>query len=63
MKSAHAGVDEILAATTHIGFIRERATSICIGLQSLEPAAFVTLEIASTRRCTRTRFACGQSGS
>jgi hypothetical protein len=38
-------VNEILAATTHIGFIRERATEICIGLQSLELPAFVTLQI------------------
>jgi hypothetical protein len=38
-------VNEILAATTHIGFIRERATEICIGLQSLELPAFVTLKI------------------
>jgi hypothetical protein len=38
-------VSEILAATTHIGFIRERATEICIGVQSLELPAFVTLQI------------------
>jgi hypothetical protein len=38
-------VNEIIAATTHIGFIRERATEICIGLQSLELPAFVTLQI------------------
>jgi hypothetical protein len=38
-------VNEILAATTHIGFIRERATEICLGLQSLELPAFVTLTI------------------
>ncbi len=38
-------VNEIIAATTHIGFIRERATEICIGLQSLELPAFVTLHI------------------
>ncbi len=38
-------VNEILAATTHIGAIRERATEICIGLQSLELPAFVTLTI------------------
>jgi hypothetical protein len=38
-------VNEILAATTHIGMIRERATEICIGLQSLELPAFVTLQI------------------
>jgi hypothetical protein len=29
-------VNEIVAATTHIGFIRERATEICIALQDLE---------------------------
>ncbi len=38
-------LNEILAATTHIGFIRERATEICIGLQDLELPAFVTLQI------------------
>jgi hypothetical protein len=38
-------VNEIIAATTHIGFIRERATEICIGLQDLELPAFVTLAI------------------
>jgi hypothetical protein len=38
-------IDEILAATTHIGMIRERATEICIGLQDLELPAFVTLTI------------------
>jgi hypothetical protein len=38
-------VNEIIAATTHIGFIRERATEICVGLQSLELPAFVTLQI------------------
>jgi hypothetical protein len=38
-------VDEILAAMTHIGVIRERATEICIALQDLELPAFVTLQI------------------
>jgi hypothetical protein len=38
-------VNEIIAATTHIAFIRERATEICIGLQDLELPAFVTLQI------------------
>jgi hypothetical protein len=38
-------VNEIIAATTHIGMIRELATEICIGLQSLELPAFVTLTI------------------
>jgi hypothetical protein len=38
-------VNEILAATTHIGMIRERAAEICIGLQDLELPAFVTLQI------------------
>jgi hypothetical protein len=38
-------VNEIIAATTHIDFIRERATEICIGLQSLGLPAFVTLQI------------------
>ena len=38
-------LNEIIAATTHIGFIRERATEICIGLQDLELPAFVTLQI------------------
>jgi hypothetical protein len=38
-------VNEIIAAMTHIGFIRKRATEICIGLQDLELPAFVTLQI------------------
>jgi len=38
-------LDDILAATTHIGMIRERATEICVGLQDLELPAFVTLQI------------------
>jgi hypothetical protein len=38
-------VNEIIAATMHIGMIRELATEICIGLQSLELPAFVTLTI------------------
>ncbi len=38
-------VNEIIAATTHIGMIRERATEICVGLQSIELPAFVTLQI------------------
>jgi hypothetical protein len=38
-------VKEIIAATTYIGMIRKRATEICIGLQSLELPAFVTLTI------------------
>jgi hypothetical protein len=38
-------VNEILAATTHIGMIRNRATEMCIGLQSLGLPAFVTLTI------------------
>ncbi len=38
-------IDEIFAATTHIGMIRKRATEICIGLQDLELPAFVTLQI------------------
>jgi hypothetical protein len=38
-------VNEILAAATHIGMIRECATEICIGLQDLELPAFVTLQI------------------
>jgi hypothetical protein len=38
-------IDEIIAATTHIGMIRERATEICIALQDLELPAFVTLTI------------------
>jgi hypothetical protein len=44
-KQSARRVNEILAATTHIGFIRERATEICIGLQSLGLPAFVTLTI------------------
>jgi hypothetical protein len=38
-------VNEIIAATTHIGMIRKRATEICVGLQSIELPAFVTLQI------------------
>jgi hypothetical protein len=38
-------LNEIIAATTHIGTIRERATEICIALQDLELPAFVTLQI------------------
>jgi hypothetical protein len=38
-------IDEILAATTHIGTIRKHATEICIGLQNLGLPAFVTLQI------------------
>jgi hypothetical protein len=38
-------LEDILDATTHIGFIRERATDICIGLQDLGLPAFVTLAI------------------
>jgi hypothetical protein len=38
-------VNEIIAATTYIGMIREHATEICIGLQDLELPAFVTLTI------------------
>jgi hypothetical protein len=45
IKQCARRIDEILAATTHIGFIRERATEICIGLQDLELPAFVTLTI------------------
>jgi hypothetical protein len=37
--------NDIIAATTRIGMIRERATEICIGLQDLELPAFVTLTI------------------
>jgi Leucine-rich repeat (LRR) protein len=36
---------DLLAATTHIGTIRERATTACVGLQDLELPALVTLEI------------------
>ena len=38
-------VHKIIAAATHIGTIRKRATEICIGLQDLELPAFVTLTI------------------
>ncbi len=41
-------VNEIIAATTHIGAIRERATEICIGLQDLDLPAFVTLQIVDS---------------
>ncbi len=38
-------IHEIIAASTHIGTIRKRATEICVGLQSLGLPAFVTLQI------------------
>jgi hypothetical protein len=38
-------INEVIAATTYIGAIRKRATEICVGLQSLELPAFVTLTI------------------
>jgi hypothetical protein len=38
-------VNEIIAAMTHIGMIRKRATEICVALQDLELPAFVTLTI------------------
>jgi hypothetical protein len=38
-------VNEVIAATTHIGMIRERATEICVALQELGLPAFVTLMI------------------
>jgi hypothetical protein len=38
-------VNEIIFAAAHIGVIRGRATEICVGLQSLELPAFVTLTI------------------
>jgi len=38
-------VNEIIAATTHIGMIIERATEICVALQDLKLPAFVTLQI------------------
>ena len=43
--SAEQCARRVIAATTHIGMIRERATEICIGLQDLELPAFVTLTI------------------
>jgi Leucine-rich repeat (LRR) protein len=36
---------ELFCATTHIGMIRERATTVCIALQDLELPAPLTLEI------------------
>ncbi len=44
-KQSARRVNEIVAAATHIGTIRKRATEICIGLQSLGLPAFVTLTI------------------
>jgi hypothetical protein len=38
-------INQILAASMHIGTIRKRATEICIGLEDLELPAFVTLAI------------------
>jgi hypothetical protein len=36
---------ELFSATTHIGMIRERATTICFAMQDLELPAPLTLEI------------------
>jgi hypothetical protein len=36
---------ELFAATTHIGMIRERASTICFAMQDLELPAPLTLEI------------------
>jgi hypothetical protein len=36
---------ELIAATTHIGMIRERAATICFAMQDLELPAPLTLEI------------------
>jgi hypothetical protein len=43
--NARPRVSELFSVTTHIGTIRERATTICIGLQDLELPAPLTLEI------------------
>jgi Leucine-rich repeat (LRR) protein len=44
-KNNRARLQELFAATTHIGMIRERATEVCLALQDLELPAVVTLEI------------------
>ena len=46
-KESARRINDVIAAMTHIGIgtIRKRATEICIGLQSLELPAFVTLTI------------------
>jgi len=44
-KNVRARLRELIAATTHIGMIRRRATEVCIGLQDLGLPAFVTLAI------------------
>ena len=36
---------ELFSATTHIGMIRDRATTICFAMQDLELPAPLTLEI------------------
>jgi hypothetical protein len=61
-------VNEIIAATTHVGMIRKRATEICIGLQDLELPAFVTLQIIdeavhenSIRMWAKYSGACGMA--
>jgi Leucine-rich repeat (LRR) protein len=44
-KNNRARLQELIAATTAIGMIRERATEVCLALQDLELPAMVTLEI------------------
>jgi hypothetical protein len=50
-ENARSRFIELLAATTHIGLIRERATSVCVGLQDLDLPALVTLEIIDADVC------------
>jgi hypothetical protein len=49
--NARHDLGELFAATTHIGMIRARATTLCIALQELELPALVTLEIIDADVC------------
>jgi hypothetical protein len=42
---ARSRLVELFSVTTHIGMIRERATTVCVAMQDLELPAPLTLEI------------------
>jgi hypothetical protein len=44
-ENARSRLPELFSLTTHIGMIRDRATTICVALQDLELPALITLEI------------------
>jgi hypothetical protein len=44
-QNARPRLTELFAVTTHIGMIRERATTICFAMQDLDLPAPLTLEI------------------